>query len=127
MNTPTNAYYTKFSSGTILALLLLSGFLFLIPLASPAHASNGSLPTITVTSGSPLLGGVASQSVAFSVTNPAGNSFAITALAVNSPSGWTITGQSSGSFLLTNGFGGSSSTYAKSSAGTGILPIASDI
>src|SRR3989442_3769629 len=108
MNTPTNAYFTKFSSGTILALLLLSGFLLLIPLASPAHASNGSLPIIKVTSGSPLLGGGSSQLVATSVTNPAGNAFAITAFAINAPSGWTITGQTSGFFLLNNGFGASS-------------------
>src|SRR5712692_10075600 len=47
MNTPTNAYLTKFSSGTILALLLLSGFLFLIPLAAPVNAAqNAAFPTL---------------------------------------------------------------------------------
>ena len=126
MYTSTNTYLTRFSSGTILALLLLSGFLFLIPLASPVQAANGSLPTITVTSGSPLLGGVAAQTVEFGVTNPAANAFAITALAVNAPTGWTITAQGAGSFLANNGFGASSATWAKPSAGTGILPGATD-
>src|SRR5438552_6842702 len=122
MNTPTNAYFTKFSSGTILALLLLSGFLFLVPFALPVHAANGSLPTITVTSGSPLEGGVAAQMVTFDVKNPSSNAFAITALAVNAPSGWSITAQSDGAFLKNNGFGASSATWAAPSGGTGILP-----
>src|SRR2546422_8084016 len=111
-------------SATILALLLLSGFLSLITLAKPAHSANSSPPTIAVTSGNPLKGGV-SQSVAFTIANPASNAFGVTALTVNAPTGWTISAQSSGSFLLNGGFSASTATWS-STSGTGLVPGGSD-
>jgi len=89
MNTPSKAYVTKFSSGTILALLAFSGLLILIPVASPIVAANASLPTVSVTGNNPALGG---NTATFTLTvgNPSSNQFTVTAFTINAPAGWTI-------------------------------------
>ncbi len=109
MNTLTNAYLTKISSGTILALLVLSGLVFLIPLATPVNAvQNSSAPTLTATPNAV----VGTTATAFSVTvsNPSTNAYAISAITVSAPTGWTFAisatacaGAGSGPFLTTTG------------------------
>ena len=89
MNTLTNAYLKKISSGTVAALLVFSGILFLVPFAAPVHASNQSPPTLTVTSGSPILGNTGTW-VEISVANPATNLYALTGLTITAPSGWDL-------------------------------------
>src|SRR5712692_5583883 len=99
MNTPTDAYLTKFSSGTILALLLLSGVVFLIPLAAPVNAAqNASLPTIKAIPSAVAatnVGGVAT-SFSLTVTNPSSNAYAITTVTVTAPTGWTFSTSTTG-------------------------------
>src|SRR5437667_3938278 len=92
MNTPTNAYFTKFSSGTILALLALSGILFLIPLASPVLAlQNASSPSY---SPSPvtIIGGGTGTAVSVTVSNPSTNAYAVKQITVIAPSSWSFGG-----------------------------------
>src|SRR2546428_13363207 len=87
MNTLTNAYLTKFSSGTILVLLALSGVLFLIPLAAPVNAAqNASFPTLTPNF-SLIIGPLNSTATPFSitVTNPATNAYPITSVTFVAP------------------------------------------
>jgi hypothetical protein len=108
LNTLTNAYAKKLSSGTILALLAISGLLVLVPAASPILASNQSLPTISVTSANPVFGG-ASTTMAITISNPAGNSYSITGLSVSMPTGWTATGCGAGGYLTVCGVSGSGS------------------
>src|SRR2546425_2000247 len=94
MNTRTNAYLTKFSSGTILALLALSGVLFLIPLAAPVNAAqNAAFPTLAPNF-SLITGHANSTATAFTVTvtNPATNAFPITSVTFVAPTNWNITG-----------------------------------
>jgi len=89
MNTPSKAYVTKFSSGTILALLAFSGLLFIIPVATPIFAANASLPTVSATGNNPALGSDTAQ-FTLTVANPANNQFTVTAFTINAPAGWTI-------------------------------------
>ena len=89
MYTPTRAYSTKFSSGTLLALLAFSTIVFLVPLASPVYASNASLPQMTTSSNNPVTPG--SQVITVTMTNPTSNQFAITGVSFNLPSGWAGT------------------------------------
>src|SRR5256712_7030845 len=92
MNTLTNAYLTKFSSGTILALLALSGVLFLIPLAAPVNAAqNATFPTLTPNF-SLVTGHVNSTAFTITVTNPATNAYPITSVTFVAPANWNITG-----------------------------------
>jgi hypothetical protein len=89
MNT-SSMYFNKFSSGTILAMLALSGMLFLVPLAVPAHATqNASLPTLTMTPNAILAG--SATGVSIKLTNPASNAYAVTSVTVIAPTGWTFT------------------------------------
>lgn len=129
MNTHTNEYVMKISSGTILAILAFSGFLFLIPLATPVFASNASLPTVSVTSGNPVKAGV-STPVGLTVSNPSSNQFTVTAFTINAPSTWTITGSTAGTFLPSHPFSASSATWTVSvfsvGTGAGIPPGGSD-
>src|SRR5881628_398479 len=91
MNTLTNAYLTKFSSGTILALLALSGVLFLIPLAAPVNAAqNASFPTL-VPNFSLVTGHAAPAAFTVTVTNPATNAYPITSITFVAPANWNIT------------------------------------
>ncbi len=90
MNTLTNAYLTKFSSGIITALFLFSAILFIVPMASPVHAGNLSLPTFTVTPN--VLFGTAVTGLTIAVANPSGNSYAINAFTISGPAGWTLSG-----------------------------------
>src|SRR5256712_13249769 len=92
MNTLTNAYLTKFSSGTILALLALSGVLFLIPLAAPVNAAqNAAFPTLAPNF-SLVTGHTNSTAFTVTVTNPATNAFPITSVTFVAPTSWNITG-----------------------------------
>src|SRR5438128_8447170 len=92
MNTLTNAYLTKFSSGTILALLALSGVLFLIPLAAPVNAAqNASFPTL-VPNFSLVTGHAAPAAFTVTVTNPSTNAYPITSITFVAPANWNITG-----------------------------------
>ena len=89
MNT-SSMYFNKFSSGTILALLALSGMLFLVPAVGSVHATqNASLPTLSMTPNAILAGGATAVSV--KLTNPASNAYAITSVTEIAPSGWTFT------------------------------------
>jgi hypothetical protein len=83
-------YINNFSSGTILALLALSGMLFLVPLAAPVHATNANPVALKVTTGSPVLGAT-SGLVSIQITNPATNAYAVTAFTLTAPSGWAVT------------------------------------
>ena len=124
MYTPTNAYYSKFSSGTIVALLALSGLLVMVPLATSVHATNPSLPTITVTVGAPIPSG-ASTAISFKLTNPAGNTYAITGFNLVVPSGWTLTTCTGGLLLQSATSSGTSCQYGVGS-GAAINPGSSD-
>jgi hypothetical protein len=84
-------YINNFSSGTILALLALSGMLFLVPLAAPVHATNANPVQLKVTSGNPLIG-TGAQTISVQITNPSTNAYAITAFALTAPTGWTVSG-----------------------------------
>ena len=98
MNTLTNAYVTKFSSGTILALLAISGFLFLVPVTTPVFASNATPPTIAVTTNNPALGGTP-QTFSATITNPAGNSYTVTGVSINMAVGWSASAAGAGGYL----------------------------
>jgi len=76
MNTPTNAYLTKLSSGTILAILLLSGLAVAIPLASTVRAANAS-PGIITTNDTVLQGAPTISTVSWKVSNPVTNNYDI--------------------------------------------------
>src|SRR5881628_1277501 len=92
MNTLTNAYLTKFSSGTILALLALSGVLFLIPLAAPVNAAqNASFPTLAP-GFSLVTGHTVTALFNVTVTNPSTNAYPITSITFVAPANWNITG-----------------------------------
>jgi hypothetical protein len=130
MNTQTNAYVTKFSSGTILALLAFSGLLFIIPVATPIFAANASLPSVSASGNNPALGGVAAT-FTLSVGNPSSNQFTVTAFTINAPSGWTITGATKGGFLSgTPSYTSSGVTWTVSTftvgTGAGIPPGSAD-
>jgi hypothetical protein len=126
LNTLTNAYVKKFSSGTILALLAISGLLFLVPATVPAFASNANLPTVTVTSNNPVFGGSAGNVISLKICNPSGNSFTVTGFSVAAPSGWTVTGAGIGGYLVTSHFttSGASWTVSTYTVGTGAgIPV----
>jgi hypothetical protein len=131
MSTHSKAYVTKFSSGTILALLAFSGLLFMIPIATPIFAANASLPGVTATGNNPALGGV-SQAFTLTVSNPASNQYTVTAFTINAPSGWTITACTPGGFLSANpcSFTATGVTWSVSQftvgTGAGIPPGSSD-
>lgn len=137
MNT-LNAYLKKISSVTILALLLFSGLLIAIPLTSSVFASNANLPSIKATSGNPVLGATAGIVVTLTISNPSTNQYTVTAVTVNAPSGWTMTGCTKGGYLFeqvspgcTISGTGSSVTYTVSNfyvgTGSGVPPGANDI
>jgi hypothetical protein len=129
LNTLTNAYVKKFSSGTILALLAVSGLLFLIPVTTPVFASNASPPTITVTSSNPVFGG-ASSTIGLTVSNPSGNQYTVTGVSIAVPSGWTVTGTTGGGFLTSNSHSATGATWTVSTffvgTGAGIPPGLTD-
>ena len=130
LNTLTNAYVTKFSSGTILALLAISGLLFLVPVTTPAFAANGSLPSVSVTANSIVLGG-SSDTVTLKISNPAGNSYTVTGFAIAAASGWTVTSTTAGGYLVTNTNTASGASWTTSTffigTGAGIPPGQSDV
>lgn len=132
MHTPTNAYFTKFSSGLILVFLAFSGLLVLIPLATPASAANASGPSISVTSNNPVLSGATGISVSVKVSNPTSNQYTITGFSFVTPTGWTVTNCAFGGYLVSCnvGGGGSGATWTVSTftvgTGAGIPPGSSD-
>jgi len=83
MNT-SQMYFNKFSSGTILALLALSGMLVLVPLAAPVHATNANPLVVSVQGYNPVLAEVDTQ-IYLTVTNPASNQYAVTAITISVP------------------------------------------
>jgi hypothetical protein len=83
-------YFNKFSSGTILALLALSGMLFLVPLAVPVHASqDASLPTIS-TNINVYINGAGTVGSSLKITNPISNSYAITSITIFAPTNFAF-------------------------------------
>jgi hypothetical protein len=102
MNT-SSMYVNKFSSGTILALLALSGMLFLVPLAVPVHAAqNASQPTITANI-SAYITGVATSGTTLKISNPIANAYAITSITIFAPTGYTFSGSPVvGTYLTVN-------------------------
>lgn len=126
-------YINKFSSGTILALLALSGMLFLVPLAAPVHASNTTLPSITITGANPVKAGTTGNVVDITISNPTGNAYTVTGFTILVPTGWTVTACGAGGFLdvCRASSTGSSVTYSVPNffVGTaaGIPPGASDL
>jgi hypothetical protein len=84
-------YLNKFSSGTILALLALSGMLVLVPIAAPVHATqNASLPTLTVGTNA-YITGVATTGTTLKIANPITNAYALTSITIFAPSGFAFT------------------------------------
>jgi len=122
MNT-SSMYFNKFSSGTILALLALSGMLFLVPLAAPVHAGtpNASLPTLTSTP-TAFITGAAGVATSLKVTNPITISYAITSITIFAPTGFTFGGAPTiGTYLNTDPVTtGTAITFGTS--GTGLAP-----
>src|SRR5271169_2518683 len=119
MNT-SSMYFNKFSSGTLLALLALSGMLFLVPLAVPAHAAgNASLPTLTMSPNALLAGGA--TAVSFTLGNPSTNAYAIVSATFIAPTGWTLTTPPTCAGLLGT-TGATSATAAQCTSLTGIPP-----
>lgn len=91
MNTLTNAYTKKLSSGTITALLLFSGLLFLVPAAFPAIAAqNATLPSLKVTP-NVVVATTPVNTVTLKITNPLANAYAITEITLFAPTGWAFT------------------------------------
>jgi large repetitive protein len=82
--------------------------LVLVPLTSTVFASNSSLPTISVSSANPVFGGVGTT-MTITISNPHGNSYSITGLSVNMPSGWTATACGAGGYLTVCGVSGAGS------------------
>jgi hypothetical protein len=84
-------YINKFSTGTILALLAMSGMLFLVPLAGPVHASqNASLPSTTA-SITAYIYNTGTAGTTLKISNPISNSYAITSITIFVPSGFAFT------------------------------------
>ena len=76
-----------------MALLAVSGMLFLVPLAAPTVASGTSSPTISVSPN--VFFGTATTGLTLSVANPSSNSYAITGFTIfPTSSAWVMTGSS---------------------------------
>jgi len=102
MNT-SSMYINKFSTGTILALLALSGMLFLVPLAGPVHATqNASLPTFTVGTTAYIVA-TGTAGTTLKIANPITNSYAFTSITIFAPSGFAFVASTGavGSFFTT--------------------------
>lgn len=132
MYTPTNAYQRKISSGTLLALLAISGVFVFMPIVGSAHATNASPPTLKISPGfNYIIAGSTDTGFWLTITNPSTNTLAINTVSITFPSGWTnafsdacdwydsVWGSCSG--------GTSSLTWSVSgsSPGTGLVPGAS--
>jgi len=81
MNTLTNAYTKKLSSGLIASLLILSSIVFLAPAVLPAHSTNSG---VTISLVYPYAEVNTLTSRVIKITNPLGNP-GITSIAVNLP------------------------------------------
>jgi len=124
-------YINKFSTGTILALLALSGMLFLVPIAAPVHAGpNASLPGLKTTP--TLVLQETPTALTEAVTNPASNAYAIQTVTLIAPSGWNFTTAANVALTLANlnvwcanaGYGFTSVAVSLTAieCGTGSLP-----
>lgn len=94
LNTLTNEYKTKFSSGLIIALLALSGLLILAPAIATVNAANASPGSVSTNY--TWFASSASGTVHFTLSNPTSNTYSETELEVVVPSGWSITGATTG-------------------------------
>ncbi len=84
-------YLNKFSSGTILALLALSGMFVLVPIVAPVHATqNGSLPTLTVGT-NVYASTIGTAGTTVKIANPITNSYAITTITIFAPANFAFT------------------------------------
>ena len=93
MHTLSNAYLRKSSSGLVLALLAVSGFLFLVPAIAPVHADTISTPTFKFYPGSLQYGAEASSAykgLNFNLTNPSSNTVGISQLQIYAPAGFAF-------------------------------------
>ena len=124
LNTLTNAYVTKFSSGLVLALLAVSGLLFMVPAALPASASNASLPSISISPN--VLVGISAQSVSIVISNPSTNAYALSAFTVAAPSGWTFAGTPTGGTWFTCTLTSSAVSCIEKTSGNPMPPGGSD-
>jgi hypothetical protein len=91
MNTHSNAYVTKFSSGTILALLAISGLLVIVPVALPALAAQNTSASYTLTPSPSVYVSSTAAALTLTVANPATNAYAVTAFTVTFPATWALT------------------------------------
>jgi len=123
-----NAYAKKISSGTILALLAISGLLFLVPVTTPAIAANANNPVLTVTGGNPVFGGVGTW-ITISIANPSANSYAITGFDVLAPTGWSVSDCDYGSYLYLCNYSATGASFFTTNqvTGQGIPPGDSDV
>ena len=125
MNTLTNAYSKKISSGLLLALLALSGILVLLPVGAPALAASVTNPTYKINT--PAYAGGEGFYLDFNVTNPTGNSAGVSELTITAPSGWTFTTgdcyyDELTTFLDECSVGGTAATFYADSSGLAIPP-----
>ena len=109
MNTHTKAYVSNLSSGTILALLVLSGFIFLVQVAVPVFAANAN--NGIVSSNVSVFRSSGSTSVTYTFTNPASNQYSENQFLVAFGSSGFVA-----SACAATGFGGTATwTYAAGS------------
>jgi len=122
-------YFNKFSSGTILALLALSGMLFLVPLAAPVHATqDASLPTLSASQTSYVYN-VGTAGTTLKITNPITNSYAITSITIFAPTGFKFTASTGapGTYLNSESiFTIAAETFTITGSSAGIAPGFSD-
>jgi hypothetical protein len=86
-------YLNKFSSGTILALLALSGMLVLVPIAAPVHATqNASPPTLTVGINAYITAPATTSGTTLKIANPITNSYAILSITIFAPASFAFSG-----------------------------------
>ena len=95
MSTLKKEYARKFSSGLTLAILALSGIMFLIPVASPVLAANAVAPTINLAPNvipGCLTAPCGATGTPVTISNPSSNAYSITAFTVTGLTGWTFAG-----------------------------------
>lgn len=89
MNTPTNAYITKLSSGTIVALLVFSGLLVLVPFATTVHAAQNPNSAYTLTPSFTVY--TSSQAIdTQTVTVANAGPYALTSITITTPSAYSF-------------------------------------
>lgn len=129
MNTLTNAYKTRFSSGIIATILLISAFMFLTPVVLPAHATTAQFKASLSYPYARAGGYTATRDI--EITNPSGNP-AITEIDVNVPVKAAQTIATDGAIFVDGfintgtpavaGSGPWTAVYAGATSGVTILP-----